>query len=300
MVQYRTGEPSDADLLAYLLDDLAGARAEYVAAHLEHCEACKARVATLRRALGHLNELAEPDDDDPQRRSMLKARIHMEAAGAASRTPAGRLQPIRIGLAAAAMLALIIVLAPALIGAGSPDLRDLIGTDSSLEAPPNEPRVLPGDRPLPTADGALIPARPTVNPSELPFAPIMPASLPGANHLVEVTAYASGAFEAYYEGDDGLEFMVMQAPATSQGMSFSEGIDFQEIRIADVDAYLLFDDELNSVDQLSWVRGGVFFTLQALVVARNFLPLEEAIQVVERLIELQDNPETRHPTGAAT
>lgn len=74
-------EPTDADLTAYLLDDLEGARAEYVAAHLERCRNCQERLAVLRAGLERLSSLPDPGGDEPQERSALIARIQLEAAG---------------------------------------------------------------------------------------------------------------------------------------------------------------------------------------------------------------------------
>jgi hypothetical protein len=234
--------------------------------------------------------LPDPGGDEPQERSALIARIQLEAAGNAPGHVETWLQRARFGLAAAAVLVLVITLTPALTGAGNPSIRKLIGIDSDVGSTEDEPRVLPGNAPLPTVDPATLPARASVEPGDLPFAPIAPESLPGANHLVETAAYAGGLFEAHYLGDDGLKLLITQQPASSEGISFSEGVELEAIRVGDVDGTLLMDENFDSVSHLFWTRGGVLFSLQAIVLARDFLPLSEALEIAARLTELQDHP----------
>ena len=283
-------EPTDADLVAFLLEDLEGARAEYVAAHLEQCRECSERLAQIRQVIGRLEALPQPDGDDPQRRTMLKARIQLEAASIAEESGIW-LKRARIGTAIAAALTVIILLGPVLTDAGSAGIRQLVGVDPGFQHSPGQPRDVPDSIPRLPSDPSEHAARPTIGRTELPYAPIAPADLPGSNNLVDATAFSDGSFEATYEGSDGLRLFLRQEPATTDGVRFSTDLEYQELQIGDVRATITFDDALNSVDQIYWVRGGTFFSLRAPRLTRGDFPLEEAIQVVERIIELQDDPE---------
>ena len=292
-------EPSDADLTAYLLDDLGGARAEYIEAHLAVCPECRERLARLQQTLGRLESMSEPDGNDLQRQSMLKARIQMEAAGMAQ-AAGSWMRRAQIGLVTAAMLILAITLGPSLTGAGSAAIRDLVRGDPELNAAANPPRTDPDDHSLELPEPAAALARATIDPSELPYAPLAPDTLPGSNQLTGMTAFADGAFEGLYAGPDGLELLLRQEPATTDGVRLSEDIEYEELEIDGVEAIIIYDERLNSVDQLFWVRGGMFFTLRAVRLTGDDFPLKEALQIVERLIELQDRTHVMTEPGQAT
>jgi hypothetical protein len=279
MPRQLTWEPSDADITAYLLDDLGGARAEYVAAHLAQCPACRERLRRLKQTLARLEAMPQPGDDRAQSQHALTARIQIEVTGM-TQPPKVWWQRAQMGLAAVALLTLVIVLGPVLASAGSAGIREIIGIDAEL-----------GFSSRHSESGATANPRPTIAPSDLPYGPVAPNSLPGSNQLLDTVAWADGTFRARYRGADGLWLDLRQEVAATDAVRLGPDAKHEEIRIGDVTAIITVDKQLNNVDQVFWVRGGILFTLRAIHSGQDDFPMSEAFKIVERLMELQDHPE---------
>ena len=278
--------PPDSDLLAYLMDDLEGARAEYLAVHLRHCPHCRTRLDELRETLGLLQTLTPPNPDNHLHRAALKARIADAAASnaAPARSAGWRFAPA--GVAFAALLVLVIVSGPMIARAGVVSLNDILRVVPGLGDRDNMPQVIPDDYGGPPGERLGLPAGPTLDPAALPFVPLVPPVLPGENQLTATVATPDGRFHAIYNGDDGLELLVVQQPAAGVTIqSADEGVAEQ---IDGIDV-IIYQIPQIGVARLTWAQHDVLFTVDAITMIPDAFSLAEARALVSALIHFQDS-----------
>lgn len=268
-----TQHPHDDDLVAYLLDDLGGARLEYLEAHLRHCPECRVQLDELGEMLQILREF--PDESPyPDDRATIKARLVLEEREMRSRrTPTL--------LAAAASLLLVLAIAvfawqPFAQAAnnGISEFVRLIERESANR--PNLPD---------TSDPPGVAREPRGTPvdefSALAFVPVVVEQLPADLTLVGTTSDGPERLTLEYRNET-LRVLVVQSPGVSGAPEF--GPDARSMQVDDVEVIYATNRATLGIVRLYWVHGGVGFSLSVIRSQGFELARDQAVAIVEQFV----------------
>lgn len=265
-------------IVLYALDDLRGARREYVEAHISGCPECRRKVAEFQ-GLTRLLQQSVAVADDPLHRAHIKAQI---AHKAEKRQPAHRTL-WKPALLAVLILALTFAfLDPELTQA---DFR--LGRIFSIITEPvrDTPRIIPSDRELPGTPLTGLSA-PQYETQELPFQPIVPETLPLDLALAGESQPGSHELETLYANERGLTIRLSQGPTEDRDVSLS--LTDMEVRYINGTEVLQLAGPDGAVGGLFWGRNGITFTMLILEAPYGGLDPADASLIVEALMRAQD------------
>lgn len=258
------------DLVHYADGDLAGGKRELVEAHLRLCPVCRRWMADFEDT-GRLLREASPPIDDPVGRAQLMARIAVEAG----RRSQPRLP--RIALTLAVLLALLIVgtmtTTPAQARVSIERFFQFVRPSggallSELPTPPPAPAMQPG----------------LVGPASLPFSPRESPTLPLGLTLVDRQVVPASRLELRYRNARGLVVVLTQQRIqdVTYTLTYNKG---GVIVIEGVEVFVQTDPRPDSVAALTWEEQAVISSLIVLDNPSGGLPLADARQIVEALLQ---------------
>lgn len=276
-------------IIFYALDDLRGARREYVEAHIAGCPDCQRRLAEFQEVKRLLRE-AGSTADDAAHRAAIKQDIRQRArtrrrhggwrALVAPKSKLSRWQPI---LLAGLLLVLIVAfLAPQTSLADFP-LGRVIGI--LTEPASNGLRIISSSQDPPSAP-ANTPEPVQYDAAELPFQPVTPAALPFGLKFVDQTwPYPQNA-ASRYENASNLTIELIQTPIAASDLAISPNIE--TVTILNTVVMQHMSPEPGAIAALYWVRDGFVFQLSPLRAPYGGLMAEDAHLIARALMQAQD------------
>ncbi len=267
------------DLVAYLNGELAGARLEYVQAHLRACAICQEKLHALRETKELLRS-ATPIVDDPLGRTETMRLIAQEARRSRhrSRTPV-------LTLTTVTLVFLLTLLAwpilPSQSGFRLAALVQRVVPDSATVQDPStvlNSSQLPGIAVAsPIGDGYR------TAPS---FPVVIPPRLPGDLVLTAFTQTQPGLADLRYLGPHELHLRLLESPETNASATVPPS--YHRVVIASTEVLWHVNPMAPPISRAVWVRRGVQFELSVVDSSDSGFSLSDARQVVAQLIVAQD------------
>lgn len=277
-----TWHPEDDDLLAWLLDDLGGARREVVDSHVDHCPICADRLAELEEARGILGRLSDTPEHREDRLA-IKARVTFEASAAPDANSFDVNWPgilLAIGIAI-----LLVAWASPTVGRAT---SDSISSLLSIVAPDDTDRQAitkqtpPGMEQLPLTSAII-------DGASLSFIPVAPEQLPGDLRLTGSSAESADTLQLAYQSDDGaLHLIVTESPEAAGQPAFISGA--RSLDIDGISVAYLPNPVTEGVLRMYWTRKGIGFEVSIGESTGGDLSLDHAAAIVRHISEVQDQP----------
>lgn len=281
---------ADDHIVLYALDDLRGARREYVEAHINACSECQRRLAEFR-GITRLLQQSGTVADDVGHRATLRTRIASNQSDSPY-TPGRsghkrklfRWQPML--LAGLLLVLAVVFLAPEASRASFP-LGRVIGilTESASDGP----SALSSNQERPATPEPL---RHGV--AELPFQPVAPFDLPLGLELVDQQWPQPHVVASRYDNTISLSVELIQTPIAVSDLAISPTIE--TVMILDTIVMQHTSPEPGAIAALYWVRDGFVFQLLPLRTSQGGLMAEDAHQIAKSLMYVQDEM-TRNVQG---
>lgn len=269
---------ADDYIVLYALDDLRGARREFVEAHINACPACRRKLAEFQ-GLTQLLQQSAPVTGDPLHRAHIKAEI---AHKTERRQPASRMSWRPVLMVGILLILTVAFLAPEMSRADFP-LGRVIGV--LTEPARNVPRVISGAQDQP----GTLPSTPEplgYYTADLPSRPVAPSELPFGLELIDQTWPYSQDVVSRYENATGLAVELIQTPTAASDLALSPTIE--TVMILNTTVMQHTSPEPGAIAALYWVRDGFVFQLSPLRAPYGGLVAEDAYLIVRAIMHAQD------------
>ncbi len=267
------------DLIAYLDGELAGARLEYIEAHVRACTICQDRLRDIDETK-ELLRLATPIVDDPVGRARTMAMIAQEAR----RPRLSSWRPPLSVVVIAVTLILVLVTWPTIPSQAGFQLAALVN-----RVQPHLPRA---QDPSTVLERSRLPGMALASPAvdqpgtAASFAVVVVPRLPGSLTLTSFVQAQPDLADLRYLGPHDLRLQVLESPSSTASSTVSPS--YQRVVISNTDVLWHTDPQTPDITRAIWIRHGVQFELSVETSSGPGLSPSAARQIVAQIIVAQD------------
>ncbi len=274
--------PEDDDIVAWILHDLKGARAEIVDSHLRRCPACAERVREFQEARQLLDTLDEPRSVDKDRLA-VKARVMFET-GIKQPDPRSLDLGLRVRMFALIIATVVIVvwMSPAISEASTAGINGLL----SIVAPDSSPSAPTLKEPPGTARSSFDGTPADIE--ALDFSALVPKEIPGDLTLQSSTTSPGELLSLIYGNEEGVRIEITQSPIGAGLPSFLSGA--RKFEVAGISVAYIPEIIDGGVLRMFWIDSGIGFELSLSETDGQALSLDQARLIVQRFHSLQHAP----------